>query len=49
MAGFDYDVLNDRRTTPHSSRVPANQLRAFGDLCTCAGPAAATWGGESDG
>ena len=40
--------LSDRKLRIAVARV-GNHLHAFADLCTCAGHAAAAWGGESDG
>lgn len=40
--------LNDRRLRISVARVGDHPC-AFDDLCTCAGHAAAAWGGESDG
>jgi hypothetical protein len=36
-------------TEPGQDARVGDHLNAFGDLCTCAGRAAAAWGGESDG
>ena len=40
--------LNDRKRRISLARV-GDRLQAFDDLCTCAGHAAAAWGGEADG
>ena len=40
--------LSDRKLRIAVARA-GNHLHAFADLCTCAGHAAAAWGGESDG
>ena len=40
--------LSDRKLRIAVARA-GNHLHAFDDLCTCAGHAAAAWGGESDG
>ena len=40
--------LNDRKLRISVARA-AGHLYAFNDLCTCAGHAAAAWGGEADG
>ena len=40
--------LKDRKLRISVAHV-GDHLYAFDDLCTCAGHAAAAWGGESDG